>query len=214
VVTRVAALAAARRCRRREEGAALIGAVLLAVALTILAGAVGWFALVSSQTTSAARDHAEVAAAAQAGLEIAAGALAGEPDLAAVRLGVAAGPAGTATIITPEGAIDVPALTARLEQRRRRRPPPADVAVWRPYLWGRLGELAPSMPVPAGRDPLVVVWVRGDDAEGAGAERLELTVEAVGPSGARAGAIAVLRSGPRGVAILAVWPDAGIAGPD
>ena len=92
-------------------------------------------------------------------------------------------------------------------------PPPADVAVWRPYLWGRLAELAPAIPAAGGRDPLVVVWVRGDDAGGAGADRIELAVEAVGPSGARAGAVAAIRRGPRGVAILAVWPDAGIAGP-
>ena len=92
-------------------------------------------------------------------------------------------------------------------------PPPADVAVWRPYLWGRLTELAPGIPAARGRDPLVVVWVRGDDAAGAGPDRIELAVEAVGPSGARAGAVAAIRCGPRGVAILAVWPDAGIAGP-
>jgi hypothetical protein len=198
---------------RRERGAALIGAVLLAAALAIVAGAVGWFALVGSQTAAAARDHAEAVAAADAGLAIAAGALADEPDLAAVRLGLAARPGGTASLATIDGSIDVPALTRRLEQRRRRLPPPADVAVWRPYLWGRLGELAPAIRAPAGRDPLVVVWVRGDDAGGAGADRLELAVEAVGPSGARAGAVAAIRRGPRGVAILAVWPDAGIAGP-
>ena len=196
-----------------ERGAALIGAVLLAAALAIVAGAVGWFALVASQTSAAARDHAEVVAAAQAGLEIAAGALAREPDIAAVRLGLAVGPGGADSLATPDGAIDVPSLTRQLEQRRRRLPPPADVAVWRPYLWGRLGELAPAIPAAGGRDPLVVVWVRGDDAAGAGADRLELAVEAVGPSGARAGAVAAIRRGPRGVAILAVWPDAGIAGP-
>ncbi len=93
---------------RGERGAALIGAVLLAAALAILAGAVGWFALVGSQTTAAARDHADVVAAAQAGLEIAAGALAREPDIAAVRLGVAVGPGGTASLATPDGVIDVP----------------------------------------------------------------------------------------------------------
>jgi hypothetical protein len=198
---------------REERGAALIGAVLLAAALAIVAGAVGWFALLASQTSAAARDHAEVVAAAQAGLEIAAGALAREPDIAAVRLGLAFGPGGADRLVTPDGTIDVPALTRQLEQRRRRQPPPADVAVWRPYLWGRLAELAPALPAADSRDPLVVVWVRGDDAAGAGADRLELAVEAVGPSGARAGAVATIRHGPRGVAILAVWPDASIAGP-
>ena len=69
------------------------------------------------------------------------------------------------------------------------------------------------LPATGGRDPLVVVWVRADDAGGAGPNRIELAVEAVGPSGARAGAVAAIRLGPRGVAILAVWPDAGIAGP-
>ena len=205
--------AVGRPAQRGEQGAALIGAVLLAAALAILAGAVGWFALVASQTTAAARDHADVVAAAEAGLEIAAGALAREPDIAAVRLGLAAAPGGTASLATPDGVVDVPLLTRRLEARRRRLPPPADVAVWRPYLWGRLGELASAVPGAGARDPLVVVWVRGDDAESAGADRLELAVEAVGPSGARAGAVATNRRGPRGVAILAVWPDAGIAGP-
>ena len=198
---------------RGERGAALIGAVLLGAALAILAGAVGWFALVASQTSAAARDHAEVVAASQAGLEVAAGALAREPDIAAVRLGLAVAPGGTDRLATPDGAIDVPVLTRRLEQRRRRMPPPADVAVGRPYLGGRLAELAPGLPASPGRDPLVVVWVRGDDAADAGADRIELAIEAVGPSGARAGAVAAIRCGPRGVAILAVWPDAGIAGP-
>jgi hypothetical protein len=210
-----AAGGAGQQAAREEHGAALIGAVLLAAALAIVAGAVGWFALLASQTSAAARDHAEVAAAAQAGLEIAAGALAREPDIAAVRLGLAVGPGGADRLVTPDGTIDVATLTRQLEQRRRRQPPPADVAVWRPYLWGRLGELASAIPAVGGRDPLVVVWVRGDEGAGAGAgaDRLELAVEAVGPSGARAGAVAAIRRGPRGVAILAAWPDAGIAGP-
>ena len=197
-----------------ERGAALIGAVLLAAALAVLAGAVGWFALVASQTSAAARDHAEVVTAAEAGLEIAAGALAREPDIAAVRLGVVVAPGGTASLATPDGTIDVAALTRRLEQRRRRLPPPADAAIWHPYLWGRLGELAPAVPGAGGRDPLVVVWVRGDDADGVGTDRFEVAVEAAGPSGAHAAAVAAVRRGPRGVAILAVWPEAGIAGPD
>ena len=208
-----AAGGAGRQAVREERGAALIGAVLLAAALAILAGAVGWFALVASQTTAAARDHADVVAAAEAGREIAAGALAREPDIAAVRLGLAVGPGGADRLVTPDGTIDVAALTRQLEQRRRRQPPPADVAVWRPYLWGRLAELAPALPAAGSRDPLVVVWVRGDEGAGAGADRLELAVEAVGPSGARAGAVATIRHGPRGVAILSVWPDASIAGP-
>ena len=197
---------------RGERGAALIGAVLLAVALAILAGAVGWFALVGSQTTAAARDHAEAVAAAEVALEIAAGALAREPDLAAVRLGVAVGPAATASLMTRDGAIDVATLTRRLTERRRRLSPPADVAVWRAYMWGRLGELVPTLPSAGARDPLVVVWVRADDGEAAGPDRLELAVEAVAPSGARAAAVAAIRHGPRGVAVLAVWPEAGIAG--
>ena len=206
-----AAGGAGQQAVREERGAALIGAVLLAAALAIVAGAVGWFALLASQTSAAAREHAEVAAAAQAGLEIAAGALAREPDIAAVRLGLAVGPGGADRLVTPDGTIDVPALTRQLEQRRRRLPPPADVAVWRPYLWGRLAELAPAIPAAGGRDPLVVVWVRGDEP-GAGADWLELAVEAVGPSGARAGAVAAIRHGPRGVAILASGRTPSIAG--
>ena len=188
--------------------------MLLAVALAIVAGAVGWFALIGSQTTAAARDHAEVTAAVDAVLEIAAGALAVEPDLAAVRAGASVGLTGTDRLVTLDGPIDVLALTRRFEQRRRRVPPPADVAVWRPYSWGLLRELSPGLPAPAGRDPLIVVWVRGDDAEGAGADRLEVAVEAVVPSGARAAAIAVIGRGPRGVAILAVVAEGSIAGPE
>jgi len=199
---------------RHERGAALIGAMLLAAALVLLAGAVGWFALIAAQTTAAARDHADVVAAAQAALEMAAAALATEPDLVAVRLGLGnAGPRGTDRLVTADGPVDVPTLTARLEQRRARLPPPADVAVWHPYLWGRLGELAAAVPGTTARDPLVVVWVRGDDTDGAGPQRLELAAEAVGVSGARAAAVAAIRVGPRGAAILAVWPEAGIAGP-
>jgi hypothetical protein len=55
--------------------------------------------------------------------------------------------------------------------------------------------------------------VRGDDPAGLGADRIELAVAAVGASGARAGAVAVVRVGPRGPAVAAVWPEAGIAGP-
>ena len=106
----------------------------------------------------------------------------------------------------------MPALTRRLEQRRLRLPPPADVAVWQPYVWGRVGELAAGTGATA-RDPLVVVWVRADDAGGLGADRVEVAIEAVGVSGARAAAVAVIRLGPRGPSIMAVWPEAGIAGP-
>jgi hypothetical protein len=205
--------AAASPTGRGERGAALIGAVLLATALAILAGAVGWFALVGSQTAAAARDHADVAAAVQAGLEIAAAALASEPDPAGVRLGrPAAAPRGTDRLDTADGSIDVTALTDRFGRRRGRRPPPADVAVWRPYAWGRLGELAPG-PGATARDPLVVAWIRTDEVAGEGPDRFEVAVEAIGVSGARASAVALLRLGPRGASIVAVWPDAGIAGP-
>jgi hypothetical protein len=40
-----------------------------------------------------------------------------------------------------------------------------------------------------------------------------MAIEAVGLSGARAGAVAIVRIGPRGAAIDAVWPEAGPAGP-
>jgi hypothetical protein len=203
-----------RRGGRRDRGAALIGAVLLAAALAVLAAAVGWFALLGSQTSTAAADHAEVVAAAQAGLEIAAAALASEPDLAAARLGGgSAAPRGADRLDTADGPVDVEALSRRLDQRRRRLSAPAGDASWRAYAWGRLGELAPAMPGPGARDPLVVVWVRSDDAGGEGPDGVEVAIEAVGASGARAGAVAMLRIGPRGATVLAVWPEDGIAGP-
>jgi hypothetical protein len=73
-------------------------------------------------------------------------------------------------------------------------------------LWGRLGELldAPGGLLPD--DPLVVVWVRGG-AEGADANRLDLSVEAVGPQGARAAEGALAERGPAGVRLVAVWPE-------
>jgi hypothetical protein len=133
--------------------------------------------------------------------------------MAAVRLGATvAAPRLTAALATLDGPVDLGILTRRLQQRRRRLPPPAAVGIWQPYLWGRLGELVVGVPGASARDPLVVVWVRADDPDGSGAEWLEVAVEAVGPSGARTGAVAALRRGPRGVAILAVWRDAGIAG--
>jgi hypothetical protein len=109
--------------------------------------------------------------------------------------------------------VDVPALGRALERRRRRLPPPADVAVWHPYLWGRLGERLITPTGTAARDPLVVAWVRGDGAAGLAADHLEMAVEAVGTSGARARAVAIVRVGPRGAAIVAVWPESGLAGP-
>ena len=73
--------------RRDERGAALLMAVIVSAALSILGGALTWFAVIAAQTSAAARDHAEVHAALRAGVEIAAAAVAGEPDLAAVRRG-------------------------------------------------------------------------------------------------------------------------------
>jgi hypothetical protein len=189
-------------------------AVLFAAALSIVAGAVAWFGMFATQISAAARDHAEVDAALQAAIEIAAAALALEADLPAVRRGEVVAPGtGRAFLDTAAGAVDVAGLGVDLERRRRRLRSPGDVAVWRPYLWGRLGEvLATPLGRPA-RDPLVVVWVRGDDSAGLGADRLELAAEAVAVSGARAGAVAVVRVGPRGPAVVAVWAEAGIAGP-
>lgn len=199
--------------RAGERGAALIVAVLLAAALSIVVAAVAWFGLIATQSSAAARDRADVEAALQAAIEIAAGALAVEPDMAGVRRGeVVASVNGTAVVDTLDGVLDVAALGRGLDRRRSRVRPPGDAAVWYPYLWGRLGELlATPLGAPA-RDPLVVVWVRGDDAAGLGADRIDIAAEAVGASGARASAVAVVRLGPRGTAIVAVWPDAGVAG--
>ncbi len=203
-----------RAGRAGERGAALLMAVLVAAALSILGGAVTWFAVISAQTSGAARDHADVDAALHAGVEIVAAALAGEPDVAAVRRGdaVAAGN-GASALATRDGSVDVASLGLALDRRRRRLRPPADVAVWRPYLWGRLGEHRATPMGPSPRDPLIVAWVRGDEAAGLGPEHVEIAIEAVGPSGARAGAVAIVRVGPRGAAIAAVWPETGPAGP-
>jgi hypothetical protein len=117
----------------------------------------------------------------------------------------------TAVLATLVGAVDVAALGRALQARRGRLGPPDDVAVWRVYLWGRLTELVATPGALAPRDPLVAVWVRGDDAAALGADHLEITATAVTPSGARATAIALVRIGPRGVAIVAVWPGGGVA---
>jgi hypothetical protein len=203
-----------RRARHPDRGAALLVVVLLAAALSISAGAVASFALVESQAGAAARDQAEAAVAVDAGLAIAVGALAAAPDLAAVRLGAAPAPGnGVGSLLTSAGAVDVTMLTRRLERRRGRLPPPADAAVWRPFLWGRLGELAATPIGESQRDPLIVAWVRGDEAGGLGPDRLELAIEAVTPSGGRAGAVAAVALRPGGAGILAVWPDTGIAAP-
>jgi hypothetical protein len=200
--------------RAGERGAALVVAVLFAAAVSIVAGAVAWLGLIATQTSAAARDRAEVDAALQAAIEIAAGALAVETDLPAVRRGeVVASVNGTAVLDTIDGVVDVVGLDRRLAQRRSRLPPPADAAIWRPYLWGRLGELLRTPLDTTVRDPLVVVWVRGDDDAGLGGDRIELAVETVGASAARAAAVAVVRVGPRGPAIVTVWPESGIAGP-
>jgi hypothetical protein len=200
--------------RAPERGAALIVAVLFAAALSIVAGAVAWFGLIATETSAAARARADVDAAVHAAIEVAAAALAAEPDLTAVRRGEVVAPGNAAAALdTLDGAVDVATLGRGLARRRSRLPPPGDGASWRPYLWGRLGELVRTPLGARVSDPLVVVWVRGDDTAGLGPDRIELAVEAVGPSAARASAVAVVRVGPRGPAVVAVWPEDGIAGP-
>jgi hypothetical protein len=189
-------------------------AVLFAAAVSTVAGVVAWFGLIAAQASAAARDRADVDAAMHAAIEIAAAALAAAPDLPAVRRGEAVAPiTGSTRLTTADGVVDVEGLGRGLARRRGRLPPPADAAVWHPYLWGRLGELLPTPLGTPVRDPLVVVWVRGDDAAGAGADRIEIAIEAVGASGARAGAVSLVQIGPRGPTVAAVWPEAGIAGP-
>jgi hypothetical protein len=197
-----------------ERGAALLIAVLLAVAVSAVVGGVTAFAILDARTSAADRDAARTAAAVDAGLEVALAALAAEPDLDAVRLGLAtAAGSGAETIATTAGVLDVASLTRGLERARARQPPPWNAGVWRPYAWGRLGELidAPGGLLPD--DPLVVVWVRGGPAPaGPDAARLDLTVQAVGPQGSRATETALAQRGAAGVRLVAVWPEAGATG--
>jgi hypothetical protein len=198
----------ARSMRAGERGAALLMAVAMAAVLSVVAGGVGLFALADLRIAAAGRDHAEAAAAADAALEIAVGRLAEEPDLAAVRAGAAtAARPGSARLATLEGELDVDGLTRGLVRARGRLPPPWGAAVWRPYLWGRMSEVVDAPDLPAAADPLIVVWVRGDVAADAGADRLELAVEAVTPRRAVAGATALVARRTRGLTIEAVWPD-------
>jgi hypothetical protein len=195
-----------------ERGAALLVAVLLAVAVSAVAGGLTAFAILDARISAADREAARTAAAIEAGLEKALASLAAEPDLDAVRLGLATAPgSGTDAIATAGGVVDVASLTRGLERLRARQPPPWNAGVWRPYAWGRLGELlaAPGGLLPD--DPLVVVWVRGGPA-GADAGALDLTVEAVGPQGARATEVARARRGAAGVRLVAVWPQAEATG--
>ena len=199
------------RPRSDERGAALLVAVLLAAAVSAVVGGLTAFAILDARVSAADREAARTSAAVEAGLELGLAALASEPDLEAVRLGDATAPAGADAIATPGGGVDVAALTRDLERVRARQPPPWNAGVWRPYAWGRLGEL---LDAPGGRqadDPLVVVWVRAGPA-GADPGRLDLAVAAVGPQGARARQTAYAERGPAGVAIVAVWPDVDTTG--
>src|SRR5689334_17775004 len=93
---------------RGERGAALLVAVAMAAALSVVVGGVGLFAIADLRIGTASRDHAEAAAAAGAALEIAAARLAGEPDLAAVRAGTSTPPpVGSARLATLDGDVDV-----------------------------------------------------------------------------------------------------------
>jgi hypothetical protein len=190
-----------------ERGAALLVAVLLAAAVSAVVGGVTAFAIIDARVSAADREAARTAAAVEAGLEVALASLAAEPDLDAVRLGLATAPgSGAAAIATPGGLLDVASLTRGLERARARQPPPWNAGTWRPYMWGRLGELldAPGGLLPD--DPLVVVWVRGG-AAGADTTRVDLSVEAVGPQGARAAESALAERGAAGVRLVAVWPE-------
>lgn len=194
-----------------ERGAALLVAVLLAAAVAAVVGGLTAFAILDARVSAADREAARTAAAVEAGLEVALASLAAEPDLDAVRLGLATAPgSGAEAIATTAGVLDVASLTLGLERARARQPPPWNAGVWRPYAWGRLGELldAPGGLLPD--DPLVVVWVRGGAT--ADADRLDLTVEAVGPQGARATETALAQRGPAGVRLVAVWPEAEATG--
>jgi hypothetical protein len=196
-----------------NRGAALLVAVLLAAALATVAAALARLAMIATQTSAASRDQAEVEAAAAAALGLAVAALAAEPDLAVVRDGAATAPAaGSTSLTTVDGPVDVAALSRGLAVRRARLPPPADASAWRPYLWGRLGELTPELAAPAARDPLVVVWVRTDTAAPTPPGGLELAIEAVSPLGTRAAATSIVRRRPAGVAVDAVWMEGGVAG--
>jgi hypothetical protein len=198
-----------RGSRHGERGAALLIAVAMAAALSVVVGGVGLFALADLRIATASRDHAEAAAAAEAALEIAAASLAGEADLAAVRAGGSTGAAaGSSRLTTVDGDVDVDRLTRGLVRTRGRLPPPWGSTTWRPYLWGRLGELAASPAPPAPSDPLVVVWVRADVPASSPADRLELAVEAVTPRRGHAGATALVVRRSGGLAIEAVWPEA------
>jgi hypothetical protein len=202
-----------RAAASRERGAALLIAVLLAAALAVVAAALARLAMVATQTAAASRDQAEVEAAVTAGLGLAVAALATEPDLAAVRDGVATAPGtGAMTLATADGPVDVATLSRDLAARRARLPAPADAASWRPYQWGRLRELVPGVAGPAARDPLVVVWIRVDAAAPSGPNVLELAIEAVSPLATRAGATAIVRRRAAGLAVDAIWMDGGVAG--
>jgi hypothetical protein len=195
-----------------ERGAALLVAVLLAAAVSAVVGGITAFAILDARIAAADREAARTAAAVEAGLEIALAALAAEPDLDAVRLGLATAPgSGADAITTAGGVVDVASLTRGLERAAARQPPPWNAAVWQPYAWGRLGELLAAPGGLLADDPLVVVWVRGGPA-GADAGALDLTIEAVGPQGARATETARARRGASGVRLVAVWPQAEATG--
>ena len=194
-----------------ERGAALLVAVAITAAVSVVVGAVGLFAIVDVRIAAASRDHAQAGAAVDAALELAVAALAVEPDLEAVRAGLAtAAASGTPRVATIDGEIEVDTLTRGLSGARARLPPPWGAAIWRPYLWGRLGELVVAGAAGAD-DPLVVVWVRGDAAPDDPADRvplrLELAIEAVTPAGARAAATALVVRRHGALAVDAVWPE-------
>jgi hypothetical protein len=192
----------------RQRGAALLVAVMITAVLSVVVGAVGLFALADVRIAAASREQVEASAAVDAALEVALASLAAEADLDAVRGGLAtAAASGTPRLATVDGEVDVDGLTRGLVRARGRLPPPWGSDRWRPYLWGRLGEL-----VAAGAarpdEPLVVVWVRGEVGPDVDPDRLELAVTAVTPGRARASATALIERRRGGLALDAVWPEA------
>jgi hypothetical protein len=204
---------------RREQGAALLTALLVAVLLAGIAAVITSITVTETLIAAAHRHAAETSFAADAAFERAVTDLAALPDWS---LAVLPAPAnvqstfvdGQARPRAPDGReLDLAALTRTRQLESDARHGPAvfgpDAPQWRLFAHAPLGEVLPA-DTPA-QPAYVVVWVADDGLDGDADATLDsngkllLFVQAYGAGGARRSVEGAIWRSPAGIVNVLAW---------